>query len=92
MRSRQPFNLALISACGASALMLGGCLVDPFSRDSALRADPTPELLTLYERDVDAANSAAITFNENERMFWQDLGRAMYWDRPSRLTREPIPR
>jgi len=58
----------------------------------AIRLDPTPELGTLYERPSDVANNLAIMVNENERMIWEDLGRALYWDRPSRLTPELLPR
>lgn len=29
--------------------------------------------------------------HEMDRMFWQDVGRAFYTDRPSRLTPEPVP-
>jgi hypothetical protein len=85
-------SLALISVAGIFGGALVGCETDPFSRDAMLRGNLTPELLTLHERHVDSDNAVAITFNENLRMFSEDLGRAAYWDRPSRLTREPVPR
>ena len=81
--------LGMTTVAGAGALLLGGC---SDSRYEAVKADPTPNLQTLYQRPTDVDNSVALTFNENGRMFWEDLGRAFYWDRPSRLTREPIPR
>ncbi len=74
-----------------SAAALGGCSFNVASRDQMIRNNPTPELTTLYQRPVDVSNQTALTFNSNWRMFWQDLGRAAYWDRPSRMTREPIP-
>jgi len=51
----------------------------------------TPELLTLNERSLDAENRLMVTFNTNMRMFWADLARASYVDRPSRLTPGPMP-
>lgn len=82
--------LALLAAGG----MLSGCYAGGGSAtgiDAQIRADPTPEMQTLYQRQVDVENSLAIWSDENWRMFNQDLGRAFYTDRPSRLTREAIP-
>jgi hypothetical protein len=70
---------------------LGGCSWS-LGRDAAIRADPTPELDTLSQRPVDIDNQFAFMADENWRMFNQDFNRAFYLDRPSRLTREPIPR
>lgn len=58
----------------------------------AVRADPTPALETLSQREDDVNNAMTVTADENWRMFWQDLGRAFLFDRPSRLTPEPSPR
>lgn len=87
---------SLLTLAGSTAL-LGGCyspsaMSDPFSRDSFIRASLTPELMTLHQRPVDVDNQFAIMANENWRMFWSDLARATYTDRPSRLTPEPVPR
>ena len=62
------------------------------TRDAQIRADLTPELETLHERKVDQDNNGAITFDEDGRMFWEDMGRFWMTDRPSRLTKEPIAR
>lgn len=75
----------------ASAAALGGCATRSTYLQS-IRANPTPELMTLHQRPVDVGNSLALMRNENTRMFWQDLSRALYWDRPSRLTPEAMPR
>lgn len=75
----------------AGAGVLAGCTSSPFARDQMIRNNPTPELMTLHQRPVDVNNQTALTFNENWRMLWGDLARAAYWDRPSRLTREPVP-
>ncbi len=75
----------------AGGIALSGC--KSTSADAmSVRLEPSPELTTLYERPDDVLNNLAIMVDENERMFWEDLGRALYWDRPSRLTPEPLPR
>ena len=70
---------------GVTAMMTG-C-----SKHNAIANNPTPELYTLSLRDVDSKNQQAIWWHENWRMVPTDLGRALYLDRPSRLTREPVP-
>lgn len=57
----------------------------------AILTDLTPELLTMYERHADSEIQINRTFNLNIRQFWQDWGRALLLDRPSRLTRYPVP-
>lgn len=57
-----------------------------------VRKDPTPEAVTLFQTPDEVENELAVMYNDNWRMFKQDLGRAFYVDRPSRLTREPVPR
>lgn len=88
----RPALTVLAGGCLFGSLVAGGCVVNPLSRDAMIRNNLTPELQTLYQRPVDVENAKAIAFNENGRMFWQDLSRTFYTDRPSRLTREPIPR
>lgn len=78
------------SAVAGLALGLGGCSTT--SRVDEIRADLTPELETLHERQADMDNAGALMADENGRMFMQDLGRAFYTNRPSRLTPEPMPR
>ncbi len=74
------------------ALLLGGCSGNPDAKYQAIKDDLTPNLDTLYQRPEDVDNALVITADENGRMFWQDVGRAWYVDRPSRLSREPKPR
>jgi len=88
IRRRVPATLTVLAVFGAT---LAGCASDS-SRDAMIRADVTPELVTLYERQVDSDNAGALMADENGRMFWEDLGRAFYTDRASHLTREPSPR
>lgn len=86
-RSRLMCALALVTLAGG----LTGCGSGD-ERLDAVRDDPSPNLDTLHQRPADIDNAVTLTFDENWRMFTQDLGRAFYWDRPSRLTREPVPR
>lgn len=84
---------ALGLIAGVGLLGLCGCAGNSLdARAAAIRSNLTPEMQTLYQRPADVDNAIAITFNENWRMFNQDLGRFFYWDRPSRLAREPINR
>lgn len=85
MKSRHAAALTVLAAIAT----LSGC-TEP-SRYQQVKDDATPNLDTLYQRPEDIDNAIVVAFDENGRMFWQDLGRAFYWDRPSRLTREPIP-
>lgn len=73
----------------ALAGLFAGCTT---TRDEDIRADLTPELETLHERQADMDNSWTLMLDENGRMFIQDLGRFWYVNRPSRLTPEPMPR
>ncbi|MCB9846134.1 MAG: hypothetical protein H6811_09140 [Phycisphaeraceae bacterium] len=77
----------LIAAAGVA-----GCATQKSADVWHIRANPTPELSTLHERPADIYNNLALVNNENWRMFWSDLGRAMLLNRPSRLTPEPMPR
>lgn len=84
MKPRSAAAIVLTSA----VLVLTGCET---SRYQAVKDDATPNLDTLYQRPQDIDNALVVQMDENGRMFWQDLGRAFYVDRPSRLTREPVP-
>lgn len=79
--------VAAVLSCGLAGI--AGC-ASP-SQYEQVKADPTPNLDTLYQRPEDVDNSLVVTFDENLRMLNQDMGRFWLTDRPSRLTREPIP-
>jgi hypothetical protein len=90
MKSRPTVMLA---AAVIAVALLGGCAAKTQKdRYKEMLANVTPELNTLYERQVDMDNHWAIMMDENGRMFVEDLGRAFYTDRPSYLTPEPVPR
>jgi hypothetical protein len=82
-------TIVTFGALGA-ALALGACSSNPISRDSLIRNNPTPELATLDNRDVDRANDRALARNENLRMLRADWDRFWYVDRPSHLTSYPV--
>ena len=75
------------------ALMLAACSGNSAGEKHArsLHGNLTPELLTLTERPIDVQNRMWLTHNTNSRMFWEDMGRVFYTNRPSRLTFEPVP-
>ncbi len=91
MEPRMKINSRLFTASLvlAAAGLIGGCTT---TREEDIHADLTPELDTLHERPADMDNSWTLMMDENGRMFMQDLGRAFYTNRPSRLTPEPVPR
>ena len=85
-------SLVLGALLLTSAAGLSGCSLFIGSGDDrldAVRSDPSPNIDTLYQRPVDVDNAMVVTFDENGRQFWQDMGRVWLTDRPTRLTREP---
>jgi hypothetical protein len=58
---------------------------------NAIFNDLTPELTTLTDRPVDVDRHLAVQSNINWRLFWEDWGRALLFDPPSRLTPKPTP-
>lgn len=90
--ARNASRLLIAAALIAGLAATSGCSSSKDKRVSKLRNNPTPGMSTLYQRQDDVDNTLAVYFNEMDRMFWQDLGRAFYTDRPSRLTPEPQPR
>lgn len=77
-----------VATLGLLCLLTGplGCSDSNETSFDSIKGDPTPELLTQVERPVDAERNYAMMSNQNWRMFWQDIGRALYIDHPSRLS------
>jgi hypothetical protein len=82
--------LTLLAGAGAVS-QLGGCYLAGTNRWDSIRSNPSPNISTLSQRPQDVSNAMTVTFDEDLRMFNEDLGRAFYTDRPSRLTKEPMP-
>ena len=84
-------GLILVALGGA---VLVGCSSSPTSpydvSFDAIRGDLTPELRAMTGRFVDEQRNMAVAFNQNGRMFYDDLGRAFYTDHPTRLSPYPI--
>jgi len=82
------------SAClisfAALAVCLSGCNSDRDVSYKHITGHLTPELKGLAERPVDDHNAFAIASNEDLRMFWDDIGRSLYTDQPTRLSPFPI--
>lgn len=87
-KQSRPIRRLLALPLAAGLLTASGCNSTGIS---ALRRDPTPELLTSVESPTESANSYAITKNLNLRMMLDDAARMIYIDRPSRLSPAPIP-
>lgn len=77
----------LVATAVAVSFVGIGCSSDPMATDfESIKSNPTPELMTIAERKVDVERNLATTENQNYRMFWNDLGRMWYVDRPSFLS------
>lgn len=87
-----PIAAALV--VGAAGLVVAACETTSPQQEKVrlIRNNLTPELDTMHQRPDDIDNAIAITFDENGRMFNEDLGRLFLLNRPSRLTPEPTPR
>lgn len=80
-------------AIGALVLvaLVGGCS-GAGSKHEAIKNNMSPELLSAHQRPVDVDDMTAFTWHTNNRFIWNDLARAAYTDRPSRLEPFPVPR
>jgi len=82
------------SACLISVAVLAvgvvGCDSNKNVSYKHITSHLTPELQGLAERPVDDHNAFAVSSNQNLRMFWDDVGRSLYLDQPSRLSPYPI--
>jgi hypothetical protein len=94
MRRTNSMNrtLALGGALVAAATLIGCSTSGSYSKAKDYQLNPSPELDTLHERDIDITNRMSITMDENLRMFNEDLGRVFLLDRQSRLSPAPITR
>jgi len=82
-------SVSLISVA-ALAVYLTGCSSDRDVSYKHITGNLSPEMHGLEERHVDDHNAFAIASNTNLRMFWDDIGRSLYLDSPSRLSPYPI--
>lgn len=74
----------------ACTLLIAGCKSDKDHYSyRAISKNLTPELQGIAERPVDIDRNMAVAENVDLRLFWGDLGRVWYMDRPSILS--PFP-
>lgn len=88
--NKSSMSSLLLLAAAAVGVCLGGCSTSD-SKHTSVVHNLTPELLTLDQRPADAQNTTSLTWNSGNRMFWNDIQRATLTDRPSRLSRHPVP-
>ena len=89
MKTNIKSALFLLATVGG-LVALGGCATQD-AKHGAVVNNLTPEMLSLNERPVDAQNATSVSWNADNRMLWNDLGRAALTDRPSRLSKYPVP-
>lgn len=83
-------SLFTLLAVAAFLAVPTGCNNQPNVRYKHLTGDLTPEMKGLSERPTDDHSAFAVASNQNLRMFWDDIGRALYLDTPSRLHPFPV--
>lgn len=83
-------NLAFCSLALLGVAALTGCSSTGGADLAGIKADPVPELKTTSETNWEAEIHYAMNCEQNERMFWADLGRVWMTHRPSRLSPFPI--
>lgn len=74
-------RIALVAVAGALLAIAGGCAA----------TDPSPSMTALGRSDAEIAKTYTIASDENIRQILDDLERAFYTDRPSRLSPMAIP-
>ena len=85
-------TLRTLTLLAAAPLALAACqssTVDDVSYD-AIVGNLSPELMGMTERPVDVDRNIQLTSDFNSRMFFDDIGRVLYTDHPSRLSPLPI--
>lgn len=89
---------ATVVVLGLAAVVLaGGCSSNSSQVGSSaqltreVRSVPAPKLRTLSQRREDVRNETVLTLDTNARARWQEFRRFWLLDRPSLLTREPMP-
>jgi hypothetical protein len=78
-------------AAGVCAAALTGCYQGG-KEHREIQDNMTPELMSTAQRRVDVSDMTSLSWATDNRMFWDDLARAWYTDRPSHLTPYPVPR
>jgi len=81
----------VVGLSAAGLLVLGGCASSASRQQLAeIRRNPTPELVTMTERQDDIDNSLTVNFDTNLRGFNRDLGVLLLLDRPAHLSPYPL--
>ena len=82
MRKTRIGQILSTAAIGALGTLLVGC---------AAATDPSPSMVASGRSDAEIAQTFTISTDENIRAIIDDLERAFYTDRPSRLTPNIVP-
>jgi hypothetical protein len=89
-------TVAALALAAAAACSIGCSSSSNMPRHAgdidSIRSNPSPAMHTLAGRKTDAYNRRTVAVDSNLRMFTEDWERAMFFDRPSRLTMYPATR
>lgn len=85
--------LATMTLVAVSAtLLLGGCSSQPENvSPSWVRSNLTPELQSIAHSPEQRKNVHARVYDTNLRQVWDDLDMILLLDRPSQMSKYPIP-
>lgn len=79
-----------IGVLALAGVLATGCASGRGVSDNAIASHPSPEVQSIAHSKADIKFSMAYMRNQNGRMMWDDLGRFMFYDHPSRLSPYPI--
>ena len=83
-------RLALALSGATSCLLLAACASDSRSQLNEIRSNPTPQEITLTQRQDDIDNELTMQFDTDLRSMNRDLGLLLLLQGPSRLSPYPI--
>ncbi len=88
---KTPFaRLALALSGTSSCLLLAACASESRSQLNDIRSNPSPQEITLTQRQDDIDNQLTVQFDTDLRSMNRDLGLLLLLQGPSRLSPYPI--
>ncbi len=73
------------------AITSAGCASNDEITADKIRSAPSPEMEGMVRTHEQRDNDFSKTMHVNGRQIWDDIDMIMLWDRPSRLSRYPVP-
>ena len=92
MKPSTPKNRSrlVLALGGVACLLLAGCASESRTQLAEIRANPSPQEITLTQRQDDIDNALTVQFDTDLRSMNRDLGVLLLLQGPSRLSPYPI--